>query len=102
MNNLSRPGTKVIAIHKLWNLVLHTYARYKVLLKYLQLKESDFFIRNYGKSVPGKFGGMNSIYYIIVNSKQQGPSSEAKRRRSSDVLLCHSSYLNNNYLLLND
>jgi hypothetical protein len=94
MNNLSCPGTKLILIRKLWNIELRTYARYKLLLKYLRLKESDFIVRNYGKSVPRKVDGMKSIYYIIVNSKQQGPSSKAKSIRYSDALVCHSSYLN--------
>ena len=94
MNNSSCPGTKVTAIRKLWNLDLRTYAWYKLLLEYLELKESDFIISNYGQPVPRKFDGMNSIYYIIVNSKQQDPSSKAKSIRASDVLVCHSSYLN--------
>jgi hypothetical protein len=94
MNNLSCPGTKLIVIRKLWNIDLRTYARYKLLLKYLYLEESGFVIRNYGKSVPKNVDGTKSIYYIIVNSKQQDPSSKAKSIRYSDVLLCHSSYLN--------
>ena len=70
MNNLSCPGTKVIAIRELWNFDLRTYACYKLLPEYLEQKESDFIIRGYGKSVPRKVDGMNSICYITVNLKQ--------------------------------
>jgi len=91
MKNLSCPGTKLIAIRKLWNLEIRTYAWYKLLPEYLELKESDFIIHNYGNSVPRKVDGMNSIYYIIVNSKQQGPSSKAKSIRASVVLISHLS-----------